>query len=168
LCAYWDEEKPKKRTRLSKTAQYALKRATGNACIVCGKSEKEVGKLVYAHIVKPHSKGGALSLPMCAYWDEEKPKKKKEGFLFYYLSTRWRLNRLRMASLYMLARFFPCLGIRSRFFSRRFSRRSCLVSSSTGSLFIVLATCSPPYYRPLVSARLPFPRKTSLLAPAPS
>ena len=65
MCAFWDEKEPKKRTRLSKTAQYALKRVTGNACIVCGKSEKEVGKLVYAHIVKPQKDGGDLKVPMC-------------------------------------------------------------------------------------------------------
>jgi len=41
MCAYLDEEKPKKRTRLSKTTQYALKKVTGNVCVVCGESEKK-------------------------------------------------------------------------------------------------------------------------------
>jgi len=64
MSAFFGDEK-KGRKRLSKAEQYALKRVSGNACIICGKSEKEVGKLVFAHIVKPHSEGGTLSFPMC-------------------------------------------------------------------------------------------------------
>ena len=65
MCAYFDEGKPKKRIRLSKTARYALKKITGNACFLCGKGGKETGKLINAHIVKPHKAGGTLTILMC-------------------------------------------------------------------------------------------------------
>jgi hypothetical protein len=57
-------EEKRKRKPLSKVEQYALKKVTGSKCVICGITEKEAGKLVWAHI-KPHPKGGTLTLPMC-------------------------------------------------------------------------------------------------------
>jgi len=42
----------------------AIKRREGNKCIVCGKTEKSVGKLIQTHL-KARSKGGTQILPMC-------------------------------------------------------------------------------------------------------
>jgi len=41
-----------------------IKQIHGNTCVICGKNERQVGKLVIAH-VKAHSKGGSTSVPMC-------------------------------------------------------------------------------------------------------
>lgn len=66
MSPYWWEEKSKpKRKSIPETVWKATKAATGNKCIVCGKTEKQVGKLIKAHI-KAHSKGGVQVLPMCA------------------------------------------------------------------------------------------------------
>ena len=99
----------RKRKRLSKGEQYALKAITGNACVICGENERKVGKLVNAHIVRPHKDGGDFTVPMCKNchgkhddgmliareWKKlyptkeayqravlKKPKKKDSGFLF--------------------------------------------------------------------------------------
>jgi len=41
-----------------------VKKAFGNRCRICGKSEKEVGELQMAHL-KAHSKGGSVVIPLC-------------------------------------------------------------------------------------------------------
>jgi hypothetical protein len=52
-------------TRLSKTEWEALKAMHHNKCVICGKTEKVVGKLQRAHL-KAKSKGGTQVVPMCA------------------------------------------------------------------------------------------------------
>ncbi len=55
---------------------------------------------------------------------------------------RFIFNRLRIASRYTLTRPLPCWSIRPRFFIKRLSRRSCLVSPS------VRSTISPVLFLP--------------------
>jgi RNase P subunit RPR2 len=57
-------EQPKRKTSLSKSEWEAKKKILQNKCVVCGKTEKSVGKLIKAH-VKARSKGGNQVLPMC-------------------------------------------------------------------------------------------------------
>ena len=54
----------KKRATISKSEWEALKKAVGNKCVLCGKTERAVGELQKAHI-KAESKGGSQVLPMC-------------------------------------------------------------------------------------------------------
>ena len=54
-------------------------------------------------------------------------------FLLYF---PFPLNRFKTASIYVLARLLPCLGIRSFFFLSFFSRRSCLVSVCSPFTFL--------------------------------
>lgn len=42
----------------------AIKRRANYSCIICGKSETAVGKLIQTHL-KADSKGGSQILPMC-------------------------------------------------------------------------------------------------------
>lgn len=42
----------------------SIKRVHGNKCVICGKTEKQVGILEKAHI-KARSRGGSQVLPMC-------------------------------------------------------------------------------------------------------
>ncbi len=62
MCGLFSTPPPKKRrVYVNKEDVKALH---GNKCKICGKTEKEVGKLVMAHL-KAHSKGGNLVVPMC-------------------------------------------------------------------------------------------------------
>lgn len=54
----------KDRRKISESEWEAIKKVAKYKCVVCGKSEKEVGTLEKAHI-KAHSKGGSLVVPMC-------------------------------------------------------------------------------------------------------
>ena len=58
-----DEEK-KKRKMVGKTEWSAIKAIHKNKCIICGRTEKQVGVLEKAH-VKAHSRGGTHIVPMC-------------------------------------------------------------------------------------------------------
>ena len=60
---YLDE--PNKNKRISKTEWEVIKASHGNKCVICGKTEKQVGILQRTHI-KAKSKGGSQVLPMCA------------------------------------------------------------------------------------------------------
>ena len=60
---YWDE-KPKRKPGPSKTEWEAQKKIHHNTCVICGKTEKVVGKLMKAH-VKASSRGGSQVVPMC-------------------------------------------------------------------------------------------------------
>ena len=60
---YWDET-PKRKSGPSKAEWEAQKKIHGNRCVICGKTEKSVGKLVKAHI-KARSRGGSQVMPMC-------------------------------------------------------------------------------------------------------
>ena len=42
----------------------AIKRRANYSCIICGKSEKTIGKLVQTHL-KANSRGGSQIIPMC-------------------------------------------------------------------------------------------------------
>jgi len=55
----------KKRTTISKSEWETIKKTHGNKCVLCGKTEKTVGKIVKAHI-KAASKGGSQVIPMCS------------------------------------------------------------------------------------------------------
>ena len=57
-------EEKKKRTSIGKTEWEAIKKRSGNKCLMCGRTEKSVGVLEKAHI-KAHSKGGTQYLPLC-------------------------------------------------------------------------------------------------------
>lgn len=57
-------EEKKKRTTLSKTEWEAIKKRSGNKCLMCGRTEKSAGVLDKAHI-KAHSKGGTQYFPLC-------------------------------------------------------------------------------------------------------
>jgi len=57
-------EEKKKRTTLSKTEWEAIKKRSGNKCLMCGRTEKSVGVLVKAH-VKARSRGGTQYFPLC-------------------------------------------------------------------------------------------------------
>lgn len=57
----YGKEKKKPRRRIDKAL---VKKIHGNRCKVCGKSEKQVGKLIMAH-VKAHSRGGDEVIPLC-------------------------------------------------------------------------------------------------------
>ena len=61
--AYIDE--PNKTKRISKTEWEVIKASHGNKCVICSKTEKQVGILEKAHI-KARSRGGSQYLPMCA------------------------------------------------------------------------------------------------------
>jgi predicted restriction endonuclease len=63
IMPYLDEpEKPKS---ISKAEWVVIKASHGNKCVICGKTEKQVGILEQAHI-KAQGKGGSQVLPMCA------------------------------------------------------------------------------------------------------
>jgi len=57
-------EKPRRRP-IGKAEWEVKKRLMGNKCVICGKSDKQVGGLEKAHI-KAHSRGGQEVVPMCA------------------------------------------------------------------------------------------------------
>jgi hypothetical protein len=57
-------EEKKRRHRISKTEWEAIKKRYKNRCILCGKTEKQVGELQKAHL-KAASKGGSQVVPMC-------------------------------------------------------------------------------------------------------
>lgn len=57
-------EEKKKRTTLSKTEWEAIKKRSGNKCLMCGRTEKSAGVLDKAHI-KAHSRGGTQYFPLC-------------------------------------------------------------------------------------------------------
>ena len=58
----WEEQK--KRTSIGKTEWEAIKKRSGNKCLMCGRTEKSAGVLEKAHI-KAHSKGGTQYFPLC-------------------------------------------------------------------------------------------------------
>ena len=60
---YLDE--PKNNKSISKTEWEVIKAIHKNKCVICGKTEKQVGILEKAHI-KAKSRGGSQYLPMCA------------------------------------------------------------------------------------------------------
>ncbi|VUT28150.1 MAG: hypothetical protein SYNGOMJ08_00712 [Candidatus Syntrophoarchaeum sp. GoM_oil] len=92
-------QKPKSKSNtISKTEWETIKSVHGKKCVLCGKSEKAVGKLEKAHI-KAASKGGSQVLPMCptchTKFDTGKltdAKLKKLGL------TRTNYNRIRPKS----------------------------------------------------------------------
>jgi predicted restriction endonuclease len=49
---------------VTKTEWAAIKASHKNKCVICGKTEKQVGVLEQAHI-KARSRGGTQVLPMC-------------------------------------------------------------------------------------------------------
>lgn len=57
-------DEKKKRPYISKLGWEAIKKRYKNKCILCGKTEKQVGKLQKAHL-KVHSKGGSQVVPKC-------------------------------------------------------------------------------------------------------
>jgi len=57
-------EEPKKKKTINKSEWEVIKASHKNRCVICGKTEKQVGILEKAHI-KAHSKGGSQVLPMC-------------------------------------------------------------------------------------------------------
>ena len=61
--ALWDDDKPKRKT-IGKTEWEAIKKRSGNKCLMCGRTEKSAGVLDKAHI-KAHSKGGTQYFPLC-------------------------------------------------------------------------------------------------------
>lgn len=61
---FGDEDK-KRRTRKGKTEWEAIKRTYRNKCVICGRTDKQVGGLMQAHI-KAHSRGGSQVFPLCA------------------------------------------------------------------------------------------------------
>ena len=56
---------PKKRQTISKKEWETQKKLLGNKCVICGKTNKQVGGLEKAH-VRAHAKGGSQMVPMCA------------------------------------------------------------------------------------------------------
>ena len=58
----WEEKK--ERTSIGKTEWEAIKKRSGNKCLMCGRTEKSAGVLEKAHI-KAHSKGGTQYFPLC-------------------------------------------------------------------------------------------------------
>jgi len=58
----WEEKK--ERTSIGKTEWEAIKKRSGNKCLMCGRTEKSAGALDKAHI-KAHSKGGTQYFPLC-------------------------------------------------------------------------------------------------------
>jgi predicted restriction endonuclease len=58
----WEE--PKKRKTIGKSEWEVIKASHKNRCVICGKTEKQVGVLEKAHI-RASSKGGSQVLPMC-------------------------------------------------------------------------------------------------------
>ena len=60
----WYDDKPKRKS-IGKAEWAAKKKMMGNKCVICGKSDKQVGGLDKAHI-KAHSRGGSEVVPMCA------------------------------------------------------------------------------------------------------
>jgi predicted restriction endonuclease len=59
---YFDE--PKRRKAIGKSEWEVIKASHKNRCVICGKTEKQVGILEQAHI-RASSKGGSQVLPMC-------------------------------------------------------------------------------------------------------
>jgi len=57
-------EEKKERTPIGKTEWEAIKRRSGNKCLMCGRTEKSAGVLEKAHM-KAHSKGGTQYFPLC-------------------------------------------------------------------------------------------------------
>jgi len=57
-------EEKKKRTSIGKTEWEAIKKRSGNKCLMCGRTEKSAGLLEKAH-VKAHSRGGTQYFPLC-------------------------------------------------------------------------------------------------------
>ena len=76
---YLDE--PKNNKSISKTEWEVIKAIHKNKCVICGKTEKQVGILEKAHI-KAKSRGGSQYLPMCATHHTITPKKKKKETYF--------------------------------------------------------------------------------------
>ena len=60
---YFDE--PKRSDRINESEWKVIKAIHGNKCVICGKTEKQVGILQKTHI-KAKSRGGSQVLPMCA------------------------------------------------------------------------------------------------------
>ena len=60
----WDNDRPQRKS-IGKTEWEIKKRMMGNKCVICGKTDKQVGGLVKAHI-KAHMRGGSEVVPMCA------------------------------------------------------------------------------------------------------
>ena len=58
----WEE--PKRRKPVGRSEWEVIKASHNNKCVICGKSEKQVGILEKAHI-KASSRGGTQVLPMC-------------------------------------------------------------------------------------------------------
>jgi len=52
------------RKTVAKSEWGVIKASHGNKCVICGKTEKQVGILEKAHI-RASSKGGSQVLPMC-------------------------------------------------------------------------------------------------------
>ena len=59
----WEE--PRRRHSPSKKEWEVKKKMLGNKCVICRKTDKQVGGLEKAHI-KAHSRGGDEVVPMCA------------------------------------------------------------------------------------------------------
>jgi len=59
---FWGEKR--KRKPVSEAEWKTTKAILKNKCVICGRTEKNVGKLTKAHI-KAHSKGGTQVFPMC-------------------------------------------------------------------------------------------------------
>jgi len=57
-------EEKNKRISIGKTEWEAIKKRSGNKCLMCGRTEKSAGVLEKAHI-KAHSKGGTQYFPLC-------------------------------------------------------------------------------------------------------
>ena len=60
---YFDE--PNKTKRISKTEWEVKKKILGSKCIICNKTDKQVGGLIKAHIKARH-KSGSEVIPMCS------------------------------------------------------------------------------------------------------
>jgi len=52
------------RKRVGKTEWEAVKKLQKGKCVICGRLERTVGRLVKAH-VKAASRGGSIVVPMC-------------------------------------------------------------------------------------------------------
>ena len=55
----------KKRISVGKQEWDVIKQSHGNKCVICKRTDRQVGGLVRAHI-KAHSRGGTQVLPMCS------------------------------------------------------------------------------------------------------
>ena len=58
-------EEKKERTKMSKKEWEAIKKQSGNRCLICGETEKKVGILRRVHL-RAHSRGGTQYVPLCS------------------------------------------------------------------------------------------------------